>query len=244
MDWRLEVHAALPSTSDLCIAQAEADAPAGLAILAHRQTKGRGSRGRDWQSPNGNLSLSILLRPDEQVARSGAWPLLIGLAVTDALQPLLPDPSALQLKWPNDVLLHGRKIGGILIDIAADAQGRLRWLVIGCGVNLATAPALPDRATACLRDAGITPPAPEDFARTLLAALTYWMDRYATSALPEIHAAWLARAHPPGTALRVTYGGNTLEGHFAGLSPEGFLLLRTTAGTQAIASGEVLLAPR
>lgn len=244
MDWRLEVHASLPSTSDLCIAQAEAGTPAGLAVLAQRQTKGRGSRGRDWQSPKGNLSLSILLRPDEPVAASGAWPLLIGLAVTDALAQLLPDPTQLQLKWPNDVLLRGRKISGILIDIAADPQGKLRWLVIGCGVNLATAPALPDRQTACLQDEGIAPPSPEDFARVLLAALGRWMHIYTTAAKADIHAAWLARAHPLGTALRVAYGGKILAGTFAGLSPEGFLLLRTDAGTQAISSGDVLLAPK
>lgn len=239
VDWRLEVHAALPSTSDTVIARAEAGEPAGLAVLAHVQTKGRGSRGRNWDSPSGNLFLSVLLRPGGKLTQAGIWPLIASLAVADALTPLLADPSHLTLKWPNDILLKGAKLAGILLDLAADAQGHVQSLVIGCGINLAVAPEVPGRATACLRDAGVDPPTPERFAQSLLAALGYWQAQPPA----RIHAAWLTRAHPIGTELRVRYAGNDLSGIYAGLSSEGYLLLRTASGIRTISSGEVLLSP-
>jgi len=238
INWRLEVHAELPSTSDTVIARAEAGEEAGLAVLAHVQTKGRGSRGRAWNSPSGNCYLSVLLRPGGRMTEAGIWPLVASLSVADALAPLLPDPARLALKWPNDVLMGGNKVSGILLDLAADAEGGLRWLVIGCGINLATAPVLADRVAACLRDEGVTPPAPEVFAHSLLAALGHWHDQSAA----EIHAAWLKRAHPIGAPLTVRYAGKEISGAFAGLSLEGHLLLQTAAGMRVISSGEVLLA--
>lgn len=239
INWRLEVHAELPSTSDTVITRAEAAEPAGLAVLAHVQTKGRGSRGRNWNSPSGNLFLSALLRPGGKIAQAGIWPLIASLAVADALDPLLPNPSRLTLKWPNDVLLAGAKLAGILLDLAADPDGTLRWVVIGTGINLAVAPVLPDRQAACLRDEGIDPPPPENFAQSLLAALGHWHDQPPA----QIHTAWLARAHPIGTQLNVRYAGNDLHGTFAGLSLDGYLLLRTESGIRTISSGEVLLSP-
>ena len=240
--WRLEVHAALGSTSDRCLAAAAAGEPAGLAVLALQQTAGRGSRGRAWHSPAGNMYLSFLLRPGGIIGEAGIWPLLISLALHDAVTPLLPDPSVLTLKWPNDLLLAGGKLAGILLDLAADAQGNVQSVVIGCGVNLAVAPDVPGRATASLRDAGVVPPSPEIFARVLLAALDARLAQHASAGAPALHAGWLLRAHPTGTALTIRYGRTEISGTFAGLSSAGHLLLQTTDGTKTIAAGEVLLA--
>jgi BirA family biotin operon repressor/biotin-[acetyl-CoA-carboxylase] ligase len=237
--WRLEVHAELGSTSDRIAALAAAGEPAGLAVLALRQTAARGSRGRGWQSPVGNLSLSVLLRPAGDVMAAGRWSLLAAVALAETASALLPDPAALELKWPNDVLLRRRKLAGILIDTAVDGAGALRWLILGMGVNLAVAPEVPGRATAALAEEGIEPPAPEPFARALLDRLAAWEAR----SLPDLHAAWLARAHPLGTPLAVAYGAQRLEGRFAGLSPEGHLLLDTADGRRTLATGEVLLSP-
>lgn len=241
--WRLEVHDALGSTSDRCASLAAAGEPGGLAVLALRQTSARGSRGRGWQSPAGNLSLSVLLRPAGTLADAGGWPLLTGVAVVEAARPLLPDPAALSLKWPNDVLLRGRKLAGILIDTALDPAGGLRWLVIGVGANLAVAPDVPGRETACLANEGIAPPPPENFARDLLDRLAHWHSVLLGDGFPAIRAAWLARAHPVGTALAIAVGEIRVEGAFAGLSPEGHLLLRTPGGIRTFATGEVLFSP-
>ncbi len=239
--WRLEIHDAIGSTSDRCATLAAAGEPAGLAVLARRQTSGRGSRGRGWQSPIGNLSLSMLFRPDANAAQLGAWPLLTSIAVLDAARPLLPDPAVLSLKWPNDVLLRGRKLAGILIDTALEPDGAVKWLIIGTGVNLAVAPVLPDRPTASLADEGIVAPPPEEYARALLDHMARWHDVMQREGFSAIRTAWLARAHPLGTALTVTYGDVRFTGGFAGISDEGHLLLQTDAGLRTISTGEVLL---
>ncbi len=241
--WRLQVHEAIGSTSDHCATLAAAGEPGGLAVLALRQTSGRGSRGRGWQSPLGNLSLSVLLRPSGTLSDVAGWPLLTGIAVADAVRPLLPDPAALVLKWPNDVLLRERKLAGILIDTALDQSGGLRWLVIGIGANLAVAPEVPGRVTACLPDEGVAPPSPEAFARHLLARLAHWHSVLSRDGFDAIREAWLARAHPVGTALAVAFADQRVDGAFAGLSPEGHLLLRTPGGVRSFSTGEVLFSP-
>ena len=167
--WRLRSFETLASTSDLLIQLANAGEPAGLALLAHRQTAGRGSRGRAWTSPAGNLALSVLLRPTGPASHAGQWALLAAVALGDALRLHAPD-AALSLKWPNDVLLDGRKLGGILIDGAAAPNGGLLWLVIGFGANLGAAPEVADRVAAGLGSAAT----PAQVAATLLDRLDHW----------------------------------------------------------------------
>lgn len=242
--WRLEIYEALGSTSDLCAARAASGEPEGLAVLALRQTSARGSRGRGWQSPPGNLSLSVLLRPRGGVVDAGRWPLLVGIAVVDAARPLLARPGALTLKWPNDILLVDRKVAGILIETVLDRSGSLASLVIGIGANLAVAPEVSGRAVACLADAGIVPPRPEAFARAVLAQIARWRSVLDRDGFAAVREAWLARAHPLGTPLRVVSGEACLEGAFAGLSVDGYLLLETAQGMRTVATGEAVLFTR
>ncbi|MCB5943591.1 biotin--[acetyl-CoA-carboxylase] ligase [Acidocella sp. KAb 2-4] len=231
--WRLEVFDELGSTSDLCAERARAGAAAGLAVLALRQTAGRGSRGRVWQAPAGNLNLSVLLRPARPLAEAGMFSLLTGLAVAEALERFFAPPAT--LKWPNDVLIGGAKLAGVLID-AAPLAGRLDWLVIGIGMNLRAAPEIAGRRTTSLAAHGVDV-APQPMAEAVLDRLAAWQE--APSA--AIIAAWLERGHPPGTALRIQTGGQVLEGAFAGLSPRGELLLRSKDRIDTINTGEVLL---
>lgn len=239
-DWRLTVHEVLPSTSDLCRSLASAGEPEGFAALALRQTQGRGSRGRDWESPAGNFYCSVLLRPRERARDAGQWSLLAGVALADALAPLLPDPSALRLKWPNDMLLHGRKLAGILVDSAAKTDGALDWLVIGVGVNLAVAPDVPGREVAALASVA-PPPTPQAFAAMFLAALDRWRRVRLLEGFGPIRAAWLARAPDLGSGITLRIGDQRLGGGFAGLGDDGSLLLDTGGQVRAFGAGEVLL---
>ncbi len=236
--FRLEAHDSLPSTSDLLAVRAAAGEPEGLAILARRQTAGRGTQGRSWESPAGNLYLSILLRPDAPLAEAPCWGLIAAVALADTAAGRLPPGAQLALKWPNDLLLGGAKAAGILAEAAADG-GRIAWLSLGIGVNLAHAPAVPGRATACLADAGILPPAPEAFAADLLAALARRRAEYLAAGFAPIRDAWLARGPRPGSPLSITRGGAAFSGTFAGLAEDGSLLVATAEGVRAIASGEV-----
>jgi BirA family biotin operon repressor/biotin-[acetyl-CoA-carboxylase] ligase len=226
--WRLQTHAELASTQDAAMQAAGAGDPGRLAILAYRQTAGRGRSGRAWAAPPGNLNLSVLLRPAGPAADAGRFALLSGLALHHALAPYT---AGLMLKWPNDLLLHGAKLGGILIDSQVGPHGALDWLVIGFGANLATAPHVPGRNTACLP----SPADPSQVAAQLLAAL----DAHAGMDMPAIAAAWTARAHKPGTWLDVHTPRNRVSGKFAGLSADGALLLE--GGGRPVACGEVFL---
>ena len=164
VSWRLEIHDSLASTSAVCRAAAEAGAPPGLAVIARQQTAGRGTNGRAWASPRGNLYLSVLLRPDMPVRDAP----LLGPKAGEALVAALASFSAkpLTLKHPNDILIDGAKLAGILVESATSGD-RLDWLVIGIGVNLAVAPALADRETARLG-----PHDPETVAHAILHALS------------------------------------------------------------------------
>lgn len=239
MTFRLQIHEALPSTSDLVIRLAEAGEPEGVAILARRQTAGRGTQGRAWEGPSGNLHLSVLLRPDEPIRLAPQWAFLAAVALADALEPLLPDPAALALKWPNDVMLHGAKAAGILAETSTGADGRIAWLCLGIGVNLAQAPDVPGRAIASLAGCGVTPPAPDDFAAMLLAALHRRRAQRQAQGFAPIRDAWLARGPAVGSHLAIRRQGAEIAGHFAGLAEDGSLLLATGERIQALASGEV-----
>ncbi|WP_051622268.1 biotin--[acetyl-CoA-carboxylase] ligase [Acidocella facilis] len=232
--WRLECYEELGSTSDLVVTRAKAGEPSGLAVLALRQTAGRGSRGRAWSAPEGNLNLSILLRPTRPAAEAGLFSLVAGIAVAQALAG--QGAQGLSLKWPNDILCDGAKLAGILIDAVPDGA-RLDWLVIGIGINLRQAPEIPGRRTTALAAQGLVL-APEDAARAILARLEPLLEAPGE----EIRAAWLALGHPLGTKLDIAFAGQRRAGLFAGLSPAGELLLQCENRIEALNTGEVLLA--
>jgi len=234
--FRLRVHEALPSTSDLVAQLAAAGEPDGLAVLAHRQTAGRGTQGRTWDSRAGNLHLSVLLRPNEPLRHAPQWGLLAAVALADAVAATVPDEGAIALKWPNDLLLNGAKAAGILAEASADDRGGIAWLCLGIGVNLAHAPHIEGRSTACLADTGAAAPTPEAFAEMLLAALDARRTQRLTEGFAPIRAAWLARGPAPDTHLALTNG---IAGRFAGLAEDGSLLIATGGRVHALASGEV-----
>jgi BirA family biotin operon repressor/biotin-[acetyl-CoA-carboxylase] ligase len=243
--WRIRSYARLASTSDLCLALAARGEPDGLAVRADAQSAGRGRSGRAWHSAPGNLFLSVLLRPSGNSADAGFHALLAGVALREALASFLPDPSALTLKWPNDLLLAGRKLAGILLESASAADGTLAWLVIGIGANLASAPSIAppsntSYASACLADAGIAPPPAADAAHAVLARLGHWRTILESEGFPPIRAAWLAHAHPLGAKLAFNGARGMRTGRFAGLTGTGALKLETGGGIETFASGEVL----
>ncbi len=215
----LEEVEAIDSTSAALKARATAGS-AEVALLARRQLAGHGRMGRPWHSVDGNLHLSILLRPGA-IRFPGHWSLLSAVALADTVRPHLPDPRLLRLKWPNDVLLSGGKLAGILLESAATPAP---WLVIGFGVNLTAAPAGLDREVACL--AQYSPaPQPVVFARALLSALQSWRSRYETEGFAPIQAAWLAASHCLGDPIKAHIGDRRVEGRFRGLGADGNLLL-------------------
>ena len=236
--WRLVRHDTLPSTSDTCIERAEAGEPAGLAVLARSQTRGRGSRGRSWSEAAGTLALSVLLRPGEGLQPPAIWPFLAALALHDALCTDAAHRGAIGLKWPNDVMLHGRKLGGILVERGVLAAAG--WLVIGFGANLQAAPELAGRHAACLAELGGVAPTADEVATRLLAAVSRRIGEAQAGGFEAIRRAWLARAHPPGAMLAVRTPDGQTTGSFSSIAEDGALLLAVAGEIRRISTGEVL----
>jgi BirA family transcriptional regulator, biotin operon repressor / biotin---[acetyl-CoA-carboxylase] ligase len=236
--WRLEIHPELASTSSHLIARArDGDAPDGLAVLALRQTAGRGQGGRRWSDVPGNLALSLLLRPRHAAREAPQWGLLGGVALAEAAQAVDPEPGAFSLRWPNDLLRHGAKCAGVLTESALSPDGGLAWLVLGFGVNLAHAPMVPDRATARLGRSE----APESFAARLLDRVFAWRRVRDAEGFAPVREAWAAHGPARGQRIAARCGRGTAEGGFAGLGEDGSLLLETGRGAALrIAAGEVL----
>lgn len=225
------------STNDEAARLARAGARHGTVVIAESQHAGRGRDGRVWASPPGlGLYLSAVVRPPLPLALVPPMTLAIGVAVCEAARETGADA---RLKWPNDVLVDGRKLAGVLVE--AQSQGsRLEAVIVGIGVNLGgELPAeLGARATTLAAAAG----QPIDRARFLASLLGHverWIDRYAASGLPSVIEAWHARM-APGLTARAIVDGAPLEGDVAGLDGEGALLLRDGAGrVHRVRSGDV-----
>ena len=138
--YRLVALDEIDSTNAEAQRRAAEGAPAGTLIRAVRQTAGRGRRGRAWQSPPGNLAFSLLLRPAMKAATAATLGFVAGLAVAEAIDGLLPAGRSSRLKWPNDLLVDGRKLAGILLEAAAGGSGPVDHLVVGVGVNIVAHP--------------------------------------------------------------------------------------------------------
>jgi len=222
----LHIEESLPSTQTAALEAARAGAAEGFAILARQQSAGRGRGERAWSSPPGNLSLSLVLRPKAPIREAPQWALRAAVALAQALHPHAP---TLRLKWPNDVMLGDAKLAGILAEAEADAGGAIAHLVLGIGANLAHAPVVPGRETACLPPPH---PAPETVAHTLLDAIGQWHD----APFAAVREAWLARGPGHGTPLALRDGRTGL---FAGLAEDGNLLLDRAGGIEAVFAGEL-----
>ena len=201
-------------------------------MFADAQTGGRGRRGRTWSSLPGNLFASVLTRPRVGEGPSQQLSFVAALALVRALDAWVA-PSRLTLKWPNDVLLDGIKVAGILLEKQGVAT------IIGFGVNLATHPSDSERPATSLAATGIAPPSPAE----VMTALSEQFERARTDWHPGfevVRTAWLARAAGLGQPLVARLGSETVTGIFDDLAADGALQLRLDNGTlRAVHAGEV-----
>lgn len=224
------------STNDEASRLARAGAKHGTVVIAERQTSGRGREGRVWESPLGGLYLSIVLRPPLAIAAVPPMTLAIGIGVCEAARSVGAHGT---LKWPNDLLVDGRKLAGVLVE--AQSQGnRLESVVVGIGINMCgELPAsVADRAITLEEAAGMTVDR-EAFIERLLADVERWVDRYVGVGVEAIIPAWQDRM-ALGLHARAMGLGNPLEGVVEGLDEDGALLLRDDDGlVHKVRSGDV-----
>jgi BirA family transcriptional regulator, biotin operon repressor / biotin---[acetyl-CoA-carboxylase] ligase len=223
------------STNDDLASLARAGAPEGVWLRAERQSEGRGRQGREWHSPPGNLYASTLvrLRPGDPPAPTLA---LVAAVALHEVASAFADGTQIEIKWPNDLMVAGAKLSGILLERLDDA------VVIGFGVNLAHHP---DETARPAISFGMLGGAPEPalFLEALTGGFAPWLERWRAEGLAPVRARWLAAAHPPGTALSThTASGAWVEGLFDGLDETGALRLRMADGTaEVIHAGDVFL---
>ncbi len=232
----------LGSTSDRAKELADEGADHGEVVIAEAQTAGRGRRGRVWVSPpRKNLYFSVVLRPELPPSRAAELTLVASLALCDALRQA---GVAAGIKWPNDLLASGRKIAGVLTELAAEPD-RVHWVVVGVGVNVNARredfpEELRDEATSVLIERG--QPAP----RALLAAACFtaledWVDRHAEEGFGPIREAWRARSVTLGREVVVKTDGRELTGVAEDIDDAGALLVRGPGGLERVLVGDVTL---
>ncbi len=226
-------HNQIGSTNDEARRLAIEGAPHGSVVHADEQTAGRGRLSHTWFSPPGNLYMSVLLRTGEPATRTAELSFLAALAVADTVEALLPRQTRAMLKWPNDVLVNGGKIAGILLEQVEDAT------IVGIGLNVLQAPSnTAYKTTTVVANGGI---ASVDGARDiLLERLGRLLAVWHADGFNPIREQWLERSYPIGAAIRANAGGQPIGGHFAGLDLDGALLLDTPQGRQRIVAGDVV----
>lgn len=219
------------------------DLPGPAWFLAHEQTLGRGRRARPWVSPRGNFHATLLLHPTEPPAQVALRSFAAALALREALVALTGLPQGFSLKWPNDVLLNGGKLAGILLESSASGAG-VSHLAIGIGVNLIGAPDATQveegalRPVSLLQETGLRI-APELLLTHLAAAFARWETTFTTQGFAPLRSAWLSHAARLGEVIRARTGTTTRLGRFQTIDASGALILVTSEGAQAIPAAEV-----
>ena len=227
------------STNAVALARAAKGDHGPLWIAARQQTGGRGRNGRSWSSPPGNLHASLLLTYSRPLASIPQLSLVAGIAAFEGLSKLAPS-QPVRLKWPNDLLIGGAKLAGILIEGRLAPGNAAHNVVVGIGVNLAHHPDLEGRQAVSLAALGVLV-RPETALDHISDAFNHWRGVWAEGAgFAAVRNAWLARGLELGTPVSVNTGPELLSGRFLGLEADGAMSLGLPAGgNRRIAFGDV-----
>ena len=207
-------------------------------IAARRQTAGRGRRGRNWESPAGNLAATLLLSPGRPARDCAQLSFVSALAAADTVASFTPDVDV-KVKWPNDVLVNGRKIAGILLESASQGADPV-FLAIGIGMNLKTHPSDTEFPATSLPALGVAAPLPRHALLELAGPFAKWYEVWRAEGFSPIRDAWLARVAGLGMRIRARLTSEETAGVFEGIDETGALLLREAQDrVRTIAAGEV-----
>lgn len=240
-DFLYEAHETVGSTNALCLERAAAGHAGKLWIRANVQTEGRGRRGRAWDSPNGNLFASLLLKDPAPQQRFGELPLLAAVALADAVDKAAGTLQLVSLKWPNDLLVNGAKLSGILLEAETLKDGQLA-AVVGFGVNCVFHPEPALYRATDLRSLGYDVSADrlfETLCETVASYLAIWQQ---PDGFDQIRRQWLKRAAHLGQQITVRCGQEDVTGRFEDLDAQGHLVLKLENGrNRIIFAGDVFL---
>ncbi len=240
----LRVFRETTSTSDIVERLAQANVPEGVVVFAEAQTRGRGRLGRHWHSPAGKgLWFSVLLRPRLRPAEATRLTIATATALARGIQAQAGLTVA--IKWPNDLLLRGRKVAGILTELSAELD-RIKYLIVGVGVDVNVgaqefSPDLRRHATSLAAEAG-RPLDRAELAVAVLRALDHDYQRVTDGRFDEIADEWAARCTTLGQPVAITVGERRIRGRAEALDTDGALLVRTEHGhLERVIGGDIRL---
>ncbi|OJJ12165.1 biotin--[acetyl-CoA-carboxylase] ligase [Alphaproteobacteria bacterium AO1-B] len=240
-DFLYEAYETVGSTNALCLERAVSGHPGNLWIRAGIQTAGRGRRGRAWTSPQGNLFASVLLIDPSPLARIGELPLLSAVALAEAVDKAAGTLQLVSLKWPNDLLVDGAKLSGILLEAETLKDGRLA-AVMGFGVNCVSHPDPALYRATDLRSLGYQVSADSLFAALAEALAKYLVIWHQPDGFDRIRRQWLKRAAHLGQMITVRAAQEEITGIFDDLDASGHLVLRLDNGQKrTVYAGDVFL---
>jgi BirA family biotin operon repressor/biotin-[acetyl-CoA-carboxylase] ligase len=230
--------ASIDSTNAALRERAAAGEPEGLVLRADTQTAGRGRRGRGWDSPVGNLYVSLLLRPDCKPVQGATLGFVAAVSLGRVLRDLTP--AEVLHKWPNDLLIDGRKMTGISLEAGSRPDGKIDWLVLGMGVNIHSHPEAGLYPTTDLVVSGGPSITPQDLLKRFLAVFGPFYDAWGEGGFQAIRSDWLAFAAGIGERVVARLEREEVAGSFTDLDPDGALIMQLDSGQQRrIAAGDI-----
>ena len=245
-DYHLLSYDELDSTNEEARRLAEGGGSHGAVLWAKSQTAGRGRMGRLWVSAEGNLFCSILLQPGCAQATAAQLSFVAAVAAAETLESLIPDSDEIQCKWPNDILLGSKKIGGILLesfetpDIANASPKMVRWVVVGVGINVDSCPVNTDIPATYLKEAGVEIISAKIVLSRFIHHFITEYDIWAKKGFAPIRKKWLDYAFRIGKPIEVRLPKETHTGIFEGIDTNGQLLLKSRGNKRmSISAGDV-----
>ena len=205
-----------------------------FVVVADNQSVGRGRGAKSWSSLGGNLFANIVIPISGDISKYSQMSFVMGLVISDIVSNITPDNTKVEVKWPNDVLVNGAKICGVLLEIVNNK------LSIGVGFNVKSAPVIPDYETCCLSDLGVNVDKLE-ILNQLIERFNQWFDAWEKQGFDVILSMWKSRAKGIGSPIKVNLATETITGTFVDVNGDGAIVLETDAGRKLINSGEVVL---
>jgi BirA family biotin operon repressor/biotin-[acetyl-CoA-carboxylase] ligase len=245
-DYHLLSYEELDSTNEEARRLAEGGASHGAVIWAKRQTDGRGRMDRKWVSDEGNLFCSILLAPGCDLATAAQLAFVTSVAAIETIEPILPDGGDLRCKWPNDILLDDKKLGGILLesfetaDMTPGSNKMVRWVVAGIGINIESCPKKTDFPATFLKEAGVEIISAKIVLSRFIHHFITVYDNWSKKGFAPIRKQWMENAWRLGEAIEVRVGDEKLSGTFDSIDTSGRLILVDKKGKKhTVSAGDV-----
>jgi BirA family biotin operon repressor/biotin-[acetyl-CoA-carboxylase] ligase len=215
-------------------------------LLALKQTKGRGRREKKWLSGDKDFTASLLTYPTINEEHFSLISYVAGIALYEAVVKIGVSKNDLTLKWPNDLLLNRKKIGGILLERAYTTLNKKKPLVVGFGLNLVSFPSKNELGkdafpAESLKNSGLSIPEPLDFLHILIRSYIKWNNIFNVGGFLRLREAFLERSFSIGQKIKVKTINNASYGSFSGITNNGSLMLQTPDGIEFITAGDVLL---